>query len=102
MSSYASINRSWWTSFIGKYVLTLFTTTHITRMKQLVQWTCSLVDNVPFAPFGSHEFDFLMCDFFSYSPPFPPTVFTDVLWTFGHITLDMSHFQLHNVPKVTP
>ena len=58
--------------------------------------------SVLFAPFGSREFDFLSCDFFSHSPPFPPAVFTDVLWTFGHITLDMSHFRLHNVPEVTP
>ena len=66
--------------------VTPFTTTHIIRMKQLFQWSCSLVDNVPFAPFGGREFDFLMCDFFSHSPPFPPAIFTDVLWTFGHIT----------------
>ena len=65
---------SWWTSFIGKYVLTLFTTTHITRMKQLFQWTCSLVDNVPFAPFGSCEF-ISSCVIFFALPTFPTHCF---------------------------
>ena len=54
------LNRNEWAGFIGKYVLTLCATTHITRMKQPSQWTCGLVVNASYATFESNEFDFLV------------------------------------------
>ena len=59
-------------------------TTHITRMKELLQWVCGLVVSVSFSTFGSHEFDSRVRVFCScYFHLSQPVVIKYIPWSVG-------------------